>query len=50
MQSLDVPILRRIFSHSDLETLLRSCRPTCLVFLTVVDEVLKERIEGVIGW
>ncbi|OJT12389.1 hypothetical protein TRAPUB_11058 [Trametes pubescens] len=50
MQSLQVPILRRIFSHCELETLLRSCRPTCLVFLTAVDDVLKDRVDEVIGW
>ncbi|OJT05129.1 hypothetical protein TRAPUB_3506 [Trametes pubescens] len=50
MQSLTVSILRRIFAYSDLETLLLACRPASSTFATAVDEELKDRMKGLIGW
>ncbi|EIW54757.1 uncharacterized protein TRAVEDRAFT_50895 [Trametes versicolor FP-101664 SS1] len=46
----DVPILRHIFSFADMETLTLTCRPASLMCLTITQEEVVTRIEGIIGW
>lgn len=47
---LTVPVLRHSFSTMDMQTLLSTCRPASFVQLTLGEDELQDKVDGLFRW
>ncbi|OJT04373.1 hypothetical protein TRAPUB_4916 [Trametes pubescens] len=50
MPKLNIPVLHRVIPLADMEQVVANCRPASFTRLTVNDEDMQERVDGIFAW